>query len=383
MRTLNNIITILNTGNSNSRAGLAENFNERIHQERRLEPIVRNMRGQNFEITNANLDSLIQRTNLSIHGRSILDSVPDPIGVAVQQISNWQLGQTASPFFGDVAAATTPNSLVLRDQFSRHVGYNTENQVFNAALNFLTHGSTGSQISSQTGDFLDLRESRGINHFLIFNQLISSGSSQNNVALISFNTFTHTNQSYLDRNQMGSASLFNLRLNTISNQDFRSRNICQQMLTNTVVVPESFLNLDVITGTHSNVISVANPIISRVIGQRINGSTLGVLESSFGKSYLLLERFEQYGLLIDNFKSIQSTLPLNHSFNLGRAITLLQDDLHAFGRGRVTPLLETQISALVLLNSTPSVHHQELIFDNFRCAYADYGNAGNSSGTMD
>ena len=370
-------INILNTVNTNNgRGSLVENFNARMHQERRLESIIQDIRGQPFELTNTNLDRLVQRSNSNTHRRSILNSTPDPIGAAVQQVSNWQLGRTRSPFFNDVGANTFANGEVLRGQLSRHVGYNAEIRIFRATLNFFTHNNRANEQTSALEESfvrVSATQHRNNNHFVTFNRLVSDGSSQNNLVLISFNTFTHTRQHQLDDRDIGLDSLPNLRLNTISNNDFALTGQAQQILTNTVIVPERFLNLGAVTGFDSNTINNnANSIIPELVDQRISSSMSSALELSFGRPYVLLERPEQYGLLINRFQSIQSTLSMDQSSSLNRAIILLQDDLNAFEQSQITPLLETQINALVLLNSTPSLYHQELIFDNFRRAYTDY-----------
>jgi len=282
------------------------------------------------------------------------------------------------------------NNSVLRNQFLRHIGYDERSAIFNNSLGFLTHNPLSRQSANQL-PFFSHRHNRVVdsnggsnnNHFLIFNRLASEGNSNNNVVLISFNTFTHTRQRFLDRNNIGLDSLPNLRLNTISNNDFNRHDQPQQMLTNTVIVPESFLNLDQVESIGSSSSENTNAIISRVVTGRANFPAFnGLTElpplSMFGRPYLLLERPEQYYLIMERIQSARAMFPNN--FNLDTAIGLLQDDLRAFEQNQLTPFLESQINALVLINRSISMmDQQELIFDAFRRAYIEYSGISGDS----
>jgi hypothetical protein len=374
MRYLNNRITILGNGNNNNttrdNSRLVGIFSDRIRRERELNLVTTAMQGQSFNITNQNLNTLISMTGSTHNGREVLNFVSDPIGEAIQQCSNWRLGRARAPFFNCNASQNLESS--LRYQFSRHIGYNNQSNIFRNTFQFSTHNS-GNNLNGLPGNLPAVQNSLANSrngHIVVFNLITppqnslnnnSNNNSNNNVAVISFNTFTHTDQRYLDANNIGLNSLPNLRVSTTSNYDFYGSLRPQQMLTNTIIVPESYLNLNLINSIGLNSPANTNAIVSSAVAGRLfgpqpsSGVPNGILPGG-GRPYILLDNLAQYCLLIEQFQTAQSQFPNNTCF--GRAITLLKDDSRALEQNCVTPFFEIQINALMLLSNPHLSHYQ-------------------------
>lgn len=389
MRYLNNRITILGNGNNNNttrdNSRLVGIFSDRIRRERELDLVTTAMQGQSFNITNQNLNTLISITGSTHNGREVLNFASDPIGEAIQQCSNWRLGRARAPFFNCNASQNVESS--LRYQFSRHIGYNDQSNIFRNTFQFSTHNS-GNNLSGLPGNLPTVQNSLANSrngHFVVFNLITPQNSlnsnSNNNVAVISFNTFTHTDQRYLDANNIGLNSLPNLRVTTTSNHDFYGSLRPQQMLTNTIIVPESYLNLNLINSIGLNSPANTNAIVSSAVAGRLFGlqPSSGVLNGVLpggGRPYILLDNLAQYCLLIEQFQTAQSQFP--NSTYFGKAITLLKDDSRALEQNCVTPFFETQINALMLLSNPHLPHYQcELISEAFKKTCTEYGDDNN------
>jgi hypothetical protein len=346
--------------NSRSNRNFQEFYFNYREQNGRLYELDRGLANRPIRLINNNqIDRLVRNTvEVGAH-HSVLNSNPDAVSRSILQLPSWTPARSNTPFFNYVNSEANANGQLFRfrNEISRQIGYSEESEVFRNFENFLVQRMVNSSSNIDSGNFLryyqtvspeTIRNYRFLSHYLSSNIFHIGSGNNNDVTVISFNTFTHASQQFLNDNRIGLDSIPGLRLHRISDSDFTGSLRAQHILTNSVVVPRNRVNLIEIDNHQQIGVPRMRDIRNQLLLRLRNEEYVGL---QLGRPYYFLENTEQYNTLREALTPSSNNNLLQNS---NRALALIEEEATAFEFNELSPALERQLTVMLLIEKAQS-----------------------------